>query len=759
MRHCYRRGERRSSGARDERHEFADHSLPERSAGNSKALDLGGGHAHIGFGAGAHFGRAAFAIEIKHDPLPLAQRTKDRADECICSENDFATVLIGHQDTFAGDRVVELYDALHWALARLDDFAGFDTRRAGIHPFWGAFYNRAHALDVWIPTPFVAPVRVGNSHTEVRLLPTNVAHCSHVEYLIKTNRNRGRLSVPSARPWIVGGGRADKLGSAPMPTLSRLGPQDVRAVIEAFRDALRSHQEELNRLNVYPVPDGDTGTNMALTLESVVAELRTAESMAEVCKAIARGSLMGARGNSGVITSQILRGLVEVFAVHDSVGGAELVAAMRCAADAAYEAVMRPVEGTILTVVRETAEGLERAAAAGHDSLEVLLEHAEAAAHASVLSTPALLPALAAAGVVDSGGSGFTLLIAALRHVHDGRPLPEPAAVSATPRSVERHLAGDDIANLRYEVMFLLDATVATIPAFRETWMTVGDSIVVVGGDGLYNCHIHTNDIGAAIEAGIQAGKPHKIRVTDLFEEVEAEEQLWVREAVGDIVESEPVETAVVAVAVGEGLRRLLSSLGVQSVIAGGQSMNPSTAQILEAVEAANAQSVIVLPNNKNIIPVAKQVDSLTTKSVAVVPTASVMEALAALVMYDPEEELAPNVEAFNEAVEHVRSGEVTQAVRDSHAECGAIAAGDWLAIARDGGIIAAKPTTAEACTSLLDFLVDENSEIVTVVIGADGRASDAERIREHLKLAHPQVDFEFHEGGQPLYPYLVGVE
>ncbi len=548
--------------------------------------------------------------------------------------------------------------------------------------------------------------------------------------------------------------------------LEHLGPSDLRRTVEAFRDALRTHQDELNRLNVYPVPDGDTGTNMALTLESVCDALRSAEAMTEVCDALSRGSLMGARGNSGVITSQILRGFAEVFQPLDAIGPDDLVIAFRRGADAAYEAVLRPVEGTILTVARETAEACEAAAAsaAGNGGLALaeLVGAAHEAAQRAVERTPELLAALRQAGVVDSGGSGFTLFLAALQHVVDGRPLPEPAVV-ATPAAVERHLAGDDVAGLRYEVMYLLDADDGTIGPFRDTWLTIGDSIVVVGGDGIYNCHIHTNDIGGAIEAGIQAGRPHEIRVTDLFEEVAGveEEAAWVRDAHagGRTGGHEPVTTAVVAVAVGEGVRRLLHSLGVQEVVAGGQSMNPSTAQILEAVESANSEAVIVLPNNKNIIAVAQQVDSLTAKHVEVVPTTSVIEALAALVAYDPDEELGPNTAAFTEALGRVRSGEVTQAVRDSVAECGKIRQGDWLAIARVGGIVAARPSTSAACAALLDELVDDDSEIVTVVVGAEARPADSEHIKEHLKLAYPHVDVEFHEGGQPLYPYLVGVE
>ncbi len=540
--------------------------------------------------------------------------------------------------------------------------------------------------------------------------------------------------------------------------LAALGATDLRRAVEVFRDALRVHQDELNRLNVYPVPDGDTGTNMALTLESVCTELRTAEAMPEVCRAISRGSLMGARGNSGVITSQILRGICDVFAPLTEIGPADVVRALRTAADAAYQAVLRPVEGTILTVVRETAEAVE---AMTNASLADMMEAATDAAARAVERTPELLPVLRAAGVVDAGGKGFTLLIAALAHVIDGRELPQPEVVS-TPAAVERHLAGDDVSLLRYEVMYLLDAPDDTLHAFRDTWGAIGDSIVVVGGEGMWNCHIHTNDIGAAIEAGIQAGRPYEIRVTDLIEQAHDEEARWVRDApitAAGSGELPAVTTAVVAVGVGDGLRRLLHGLGVQQVVAGGQSMNPSTAQILEAVEACNADSVIVLPNNKNIVPVARQVDALSDKHVEVVPTTSVVEALAALVAYDPDEAIGPNTAALTEAVTRVRAGEVTQAVRDAVAECGPVHEGDWLAIARDGGIVATAADAAGACTALLDHIVDDDCEIVTLLVGSDAHAAETERIRAHLRLAHPNVECECHEGGQPLYPYLVGVE
>jgi DAK2 domain fusion protein YloV len=573
-----------------------------------------------------------------------------------------------------------------------------------------------------------------------------------------------------------------------MAGLATLGPGELAQVVARYREVLRAHQEELNRLNVYPVPDGDTGTNLTLTLESVVRELDGARTMPEVCAAIAKGSLMGARGNSGVIMSQVLRGLTEVFRDHEQLGPEELAAGLRRAADAAYEAVMRPVEGTILTVVRETAEAAEAAVGAaapgnraagaadpdrggspspdGAADLVALVDRCTAAAHDAVRRTPELLPVLARAGVVDAGGRGFSLFVDTLASVVDGRPVPAPEVV-ATPAVVATGRDEHDVGALRYEVMFLLEADDATIPAFREAWAALGDSIVVVGGDGLWNCHVHTDDIGGAIEAGVEAGRPRNIRVTDLREEVE--EEAWVRRAASAAAtpgdgEPEAVSsdrrcaTAVVAVAVGDGVQRLLRSLGVHEVVAGGQTMNPSTAEILAAVERCPADAVVILPNNSNIIPVARQVAGITAKQVEVVPTTSVVQALAALVSYDPDAGLEENVEALTEAARAVRTGEVTQAVRDAVAECGEIREGQWMAIGPDG-VLAAAAEPLEAALTLVDALVGDGADIVTVLAGRDAPAAEVARLRERIEVEHPEVEVEVHDGGQPLYPYLIGVE
>jgi uncharacterized protein len=543
-----------------------------------------------------------------------------------------------------------------------------------------------------------------------------------------------------------------------METLVRLGPDQLKAVVISYRDALRAHQDVINRLNVYPVPDGDTGTNMALTLESVVHELDGATDMAEVCKAISHGSLMGARGNSGVILSQILRGVAKGFeAAPDGADGGVIAESLSIGSEAAYQAVMKPVEGTILTVARAAAEAVEKT---GEPLVEVL-ETARAAAAEALEHTPEQLPALAQAGVVDAGGAGFLLLLDAFLHVVDGLPVPQPAS-SAAPTPGPQPPADDPITDLRYEVMYFLEAPDETVPAFREVWAGIGDSIVVVGGDGLWNCHIHTDDIGAAIEAALDAGRPRQIRVTDLLEQVE--EERWVREAPPTPEEGGPgvlgarCTTAVVAVVAGAGVGRLFRSVGVQAIVAGGQSMNPSTAQILEAVEACPADAVIILPDNNNIIPVAEQVVPLTGKEVRVIPTRSLTEGLAAAFAYDPEGSGEANERAMRASVDNVVTGELTVAVRDAVTDAGPVKEGEYLGMTRDGIAVTA-PTMADAAVRLLDSLLEEQHEIVTVLEGDAANAGATRRISEWLAEEHPDVMVEVHHGGQPLYPYLFSIE
>ncbi len=561
-----------------------------------------------------------------------------------------------------------------------------------------------------------------------------------------------------------------------MPVLEQFGADALRETVITFRDTMRAHQEGINRLNVYPVPDGDTGTNMTRTLDAVVAELEGADSGLETtCEAISHGSLMGARGNSGVILSQILRGMAATMRTNTPPTATKLADALKAASVAAYEAVLKPIEGTILTVVRETADAAQRAA---HDgaTLAAMLHVARAAGRTALANTPEQLPVLKDAGVVDAGGAGFLLLMDSALHVVDGEPLPEPEDVAGpTSEQLERVMqrgANDgvvDVSELRYEVMFLLNIEDAKSKAFMEAWGKIGDSIVVVGGDGLYNCHVHTNDIGAAIEAPLElGGKPFKIRVTDLFEEV-AEEHAQREAELGvtnttqvrkpAVKQLPPVNCAVVAVCSGDGLAELFGQMNVQGVVTGGQTMNPSTAELLDAVERMNAQQVVILPNNKNIIPVANQINALTKKDVRVVPTCSMAEALAALVFYDPEADAAVNAEAMTGAAEAVATGEITQAVRDTNTDVGPVKNGDWIGLVRGDGVVAVGGTMVAATTQLLDALITPGRELLTMITGDLATSRQIEEVIAYLSENHPDVEVEVHAGGQPLYPFLFGVE
>ena len=558
-----------------------------------------------------------------------------------------------------------------------------------------------------------------------------------------------------------------------MPVLEVFGAEALRDTVITFRDTMKRHAAGINLLNVYPVPDGDTGTNMSRTLDAVVTELEGADHALEpTCEAISHGSLMGARGNSGVILSQILRGLVTTLRTTTPGSATKVAAALKAASVASYEAVLKPIEGTILTVVRETADAAQRAASDGA-TLAAMLHVARAAGRKALANTPEQLPVLKDAGVVDAGGAGFMLLMDAALHVVDGEPLPEPSEASGPSQeqleavSHRASTSGEvDVSELRYEVMFLLNIEDAKSKEFMQAWGKIGDSIVVVGGDGLYNCHVHTNDIGAAIEAPLElGGKPFKIRVTDLFEEMEEEHAQ--REAQMGAASKRPsavsalpaVECAVVAVCSGDGLAELFGQMGVQGVVTGGQTLNPSTAELLDAVEHMNSQQVIILPNNKNIIPVANQVNALTKKEVRVVPTCSMPEALAALVSYDPEAEVDANCEAMSDAAKSVATGEVTQAVRDTNTDAGAVKNGDWIGLVRGDGVVAIGSTMVVAATQLLDQLLSGNGELLTVITGNLATARATEEIIVYMADKHPGVEVEVHPGGQPLYPFLFGVE
>jgi len=346
-------------------------------------------------------------------------------------------------------------------------------------------------------------------------------------------------------------------------------------------------------------------------------------------------------------------------------------------------------------------------------------------------------------------------------HVVDGVPLPLPASDDAVSATAPGPAPSAEVGDQRYEVMYFLDLPDDSIRAFTDGWDAIGDSIVVVGGDGLWNCHVHTNDIGKAIEVAIDlGGRPRAIRVTDLFEEVGDEHARRESELTQPALPTLPaVTTAVVAVGVGDGIVELFAELGVQGVVTGGQTTNPSTAELLAAVDAVNAEQVAILPNNKNIVAVAEQVDALTDKMVCVVPTRSIVEALAALVVYDAAAGLESNGPAMSDAAASVKAGEVIQAVRDSTGPAGPVCAGAWVGLAQGDGIVAVAPTATGAAIALLDRLVVDGAELVTIILGADADEVTTAALHGWLGDHHRDVAVETHRGGQPLYPYLFGVE
>ncbi len=619
--------------------------------------------------------------------------------------------------------------------------------------------------------------------------------------------------------------------------LNVLGSDALAEIMRVYRAALDQHRITIDRLNVYPVPDGDTGTNMALTLAAVCEELDSSGTdRAAICGAISHGALMGARGNSGVIVSQLLRGLASTLALSDEhleaeppIDAQQLVRGLVAASTAADSAVMRPVEGTILSVARASAQAAEHALGALSDDdtgLATVLENARRAGQLALEATPQQLPVLADAGVVDAGAAGYLLLLDAMLSVIDGRPLPDsvelPAEVEAViahgnagadlhsaatdplaeqREELHRHLNGGhggshdahDLSATRYEVMFLLAAPDENIEDFKTAWYSLGDSIVMVGGDGLWNCHIHTDDIGPVIEAGIDAGRPHRIQITDLHDQVAelgqhsphsqhsagagqssqhsagagqssqhsagAGQSSQHSAGAGQAATQQPaVECAVVAISPSAGLDRLFVSMGCHGIVTGGQTMNPSTAEVLAAVEAAPSQQVVVLPNNSNIVRVAQQAGDHASKTVAVVATTSVPAGLAALIGFDSATGADANAASMGDAAAAVLAGEITQAVRDTATPTGHVAAGAWIGLNGDG-IAASGETPAVAAVELLGAMLGPDHEILTLIEGAEAQQAQTQEVMSWLTEHWPAVAVERHFGGQDHYPYLFGIE
>ncbi|HEX8002200.1 MAG TPA: DAK2 domain-containing protein [Mycobacteriales bacterium] len=533
-----------------------------------------------------------------------------------------------------------------------------------------------------------------------------------------------------------------------MPALDRLDAAAVRRWLSAAHRALVAHQREIDDLNVYPVPDGDTGTNLVLTMASVSSALDgTAADLGATLSAAARGALLGARGNSGVILSQLLRGIADAAGAGSA---GDVRKALRRATELAYAAVAAPVEGTILSVARAAADAAD--AADGDDLGAVVRAACEAAAEA-LRRTPSQLPALAAAGVVDAGGRGLCVVLDALRSVVTGEEVEtEPEPLVARPRgalAVARESGSEEYA---YEVQYLLDAP--SVDALRERLAALGDSLVVVGGEGLWNVHVHVNDVGAAVEAGIEAGRPYRISVTRFADQIAAAEA-----APREAAPREVSGRAVVAVVQGAGLADLYEAAGA-TVVTGGPSACPSTGMLLDAVLATHAAEVVLLPNDANVFGpanAAAEEARAVGRDVHVVPTRSPVQGLAALAVADAGRPFADDAIAMSAAASATRWAEVTTAVRDAQTSVGACRAGDVLGLVL-GDVAVIGSDVADVGRDVLTRMLAGGGELVTIVTG-DGAETLGDALAERVAAAYPLVEVEVHSGGQPHYPLLLGVE
>ena len=521
---------------------------------------------------------------------------------------------------------------------------------------------------------------------------------------------------------------------------------------------LQNNKDLVDKLNVFPVPDGDTGTNMSLTISYAIKELAKVQNdnVTDIGKALSKGSLMGARGNSGVILSQIIRGIAKSVEGKENLNVVDLANAFKNGSDTAYKAVIKPIEGTILTVVRESGEYAEKIAQEDMDMIE-FLELVVEKANESLNKTPELLKALKEAGVVDSGGKGLVLIYEGMLSSLKGNniELVEGGISSDTNVSVEQNISTEDI-KYQYCTEFILETNKVDDLTVRERFMKYGDSLAVVGDEGVIKVHVHTNDQGLAIQEALSYGQLLTIKVENM--KLQHENKVLKEAAQTEEVHVEEKEYGFIATSMGDGLAQIFRDFGVDHIIEGGQTMNPSTEDFMKAIEKLNAKNIIILPNNSNIIMAANQAKELSDKNIVVIPTKNVPQAFAALVTFDGDADIAENEANMMEALSTVKSGQVTYAVRDTVINDVEVKEGNIIGIA-EGKLLSAGDKVDEITTDLIEKLVDEDSAIITLFYGEDTSKEDAQALRDALEENFEDVDVELHYGGQPLYYYLISVE
>ncbi len=544
-----------------------------------------------------------------------------------------------------------------------------------------------------------------------------------------------------------------------MTQVKLIAGKDLREMFSAASSWLEKSSAEIDALNVFPVPDGDTGTNMMLTMRSTIEEAYRAPdgSVSAIAESMAKGALMGARGNSGVILSQIWRGLAQKLANKESFDAADLSEALQEAAIVAYKGVSNPVEGTMLTVMKDTAAAAREKVAEGNDNIVDVMEAAVSSAAASVANTPSLLKVLKDAGVVDAGGQGiYTIFEGALRYLRGETELMRlrkpQIIVSELPHTTSLPQAvGVDEVPYGYCTEFLLKGEKLEPEILKKRLGKRGESLIVVGDDSAVRIHIHTLDPGAVVRMATKLGTMHQVSIRNMDEQHQ------------DFLEMQKermptTDAAVIAVAAGDGITDVFTSLGAAGVVPGGQTMNPSTKDLLQAVEATFTENIILLPNNKNIIATADQVQSLTKKKIAVIPTRSIPQGVVALLAFDYEADFKTNTEIMTRALSTVKSIEITRAIRSSKVNGLKIKRKQPIALL-DGELLAADDSNIDVVHKILGELDLDKAEVVTIYYGEDAEPEEAEQIGASITEQHSQLQVEVIRGGQPHYDYIISVE
>ncbi|WP_368244793.1 DAK2 domain-containing protein [Clostridium tertium] len=552
----------------------------------------------------------------------------------------------------------------------------------------------------------------------------------------------------------------------------KINGHDFYNMVVNASNRLLEESEYVNALNVFPVPDGDTGTNMSATFKAAVKEIEglNSESIAETSKKLAKGALMGARGNSGVILSQILRGISKGLEGKTEVDTVELAIAFKEGSNAAYKAVMRPTEGTILSVIRAAAE-----AAIDTDVKDVvdLMEVIVTEAKIMLDKTPDLLPALKKAKVVDSGGMGLYIILKGMYDALKDDIKAEIKDIKPASAKMQGAQGTEDIdIKFGYCTEFIILADASKADKFRDEIIPMGDSQVVVGYEDVIKVHIHTNDPGAVLAKAVKLGELSKIKIDNMREEhrevlLSKEEYKEANvndsnhfegEAAIEEVEQEKKKYAFVAVAMGEGITNIFKDLGVDYVIEGGQTMNPSTQDIMECISKLNADHIFVLPNNKNIIMSANQAAEISDKDVKVIPTTTIPQGITCITMFNLEAEVEENIESLKEAMGMVKTGSVTYAVRDTEMDGIEIKEGNMLGLI-EGKIKKVGSSYCDVAEEVLSEMIDEESELITILYGADVTEAEAEKFAEKIEEKYEDLDVQCYRGAQPLYYFLMSVE